>query len=379
MRQRLILFILILLFSFSANAFETKAKQAYMIDADTGYVMLDKNAHDPMPPASMSKLMTTYVLFDAIKKGRVSLDDEFTVSDRAWKIGGAASGSSTMFLKPNQKVKVADLIRGIIIQSGNDACIVVAENMAGSEEAFAIILTQKGKELGLENSTFKNATGLPDPEHMMTPKDLTVLAKALINDFPEFYPIYSEKEFTYNTIKQGNRNPLLYTIKGAKADGLKTGHTKESGYGLTGSVITPEGRRLIMVVNGLKTQNDRYNETQKMVNWGLAAFENTTLFSAGKTIESIPVWLGIEKNVPAVIDRDLIVTIPRGTKSGIRATINYDTPVSAPVKRGQKIGTLTVKIPDQPDRIMDLVAGKDIEKVGYFGKLKALFNNMIGR
>ena len=239
-----------LLFSVSSQAFETKATNALLLDADTGTVLFEKDADIPMPPASMSKLMTVYVLFEALKNGRLSMEDEFVVSENAWRIGGAASGGSTMFLNPGEKVKIKDLLRGIIIQSGNDACITVAENLAGSETAFAEILNEKAKELGLTGSSFKNATGLPDPQHRMTARDLAKLAQVLIQKFPEYYSIFSEKEFTYNGIKQDNRNPLLYRVGGA--DGLKTGHTIESGYGLTGALKTTDGRRLVVIVNGLK-------------------------------------------------------------------------------------------------------------------------------
>ena len=253
MKRQLFLTLLAssIIVSVQAHAFDTTAKNALLMDAETGYVMLNKNADVPMPPASMSKLMTAYMIFDALKSGELSMDTEFTVSENAWRKGGAKSGSSTMFLKPNQKVKIKDLIRGIIVQSGNDACIVAAENMAGSEEIFADIMTRKAKDLGLSNASFKNATGLPQKGHEMSAADLAKLAQAIIRDFPEYYSIYSEKEFKYNGIKQGNRNPLLYGIEGA--DGLKTGHTEASGYGLTGSVKTADGRRLIMVINGLKS------------------------------------------------------------------------------------------------------------------------------
>ena len=353
-----------------ANAFETKAKYALLMDADTGYVMLNKEAGVAMPPASMSKLMTAYMIFEGLKSGKITLDTEFSVSENAWKKGGAKSGSSTMFLNPNQKVKVRDLIRGIIVQSGNDACIVVAENMAGSEEVFADIMTRKAKELGLENATFKNATGLTQKGHEMSSFDLAKLAQALIRDFPEYYPIYSEKEFTYNGIKQGNRNPLLYDVPGA--DGLKTGHTEKSGYGLTGSVKSLDGRRLIMVINGLKTMTDRKEESQKIVNWGLGAFENIKMYQSGETVDTIPVWLGVEPTVSAVVDKDLVVTVPKGDTPDIRAEIHYNQPISAPIVKGQKLGQVIVRGPDNQTKTADLVAASDVAKVGYFGKLKAV-------
>ena len=249
MKKSLLLGIGILVFAWQAKAIETKAKYALLMDAKTGYIMFDKRSDEPMHPASMSKLMTSYLVEEALKSGQYTEDTEFTVSENAWRKGGAKTGGSTMFLKIGQKVKLIDLLKGINIQSGNDACIVVAEGMAGTEEAFASKMTQKAKKLGLTKSTFANATGIPDPNHLMSARDLALLSQHIINDFPEYYPIYSQKEFTYNGIKQGNRNPLLYSLQGA--DGLKTGHTQQSGYGLTATVKSPDGRRLILVVNGL--------------------------------------------------------------------------------------------------------------------------------
>ena len=363
--------------SFSADAFETKAKYALLMDADTGYVMLNKKADVAMPPASMSKLMTAYMIFENLKQGKLTLDTEFTVSENAWKKGGAKSGSSTMFLKPNQKVKVQDLIRGIIIQSGNDACIVAAENIAGSEEVFADIMTRKAKELGLTNATFKNATGLTQKGHEMSSFDLAKLAQALIRDFPEYYPIYSEKEFKYNGIKQGNRNPLLYDVEGA--DGLKTGHTEASGYGLTGSAKLQDGRRLIMVINGLKSMAARREESKRLIGWGSGSFENITMYKKGDSVDTIPVWLGVSETVPATVNRDLTVTVPRGGAIDVKAEIHYNQPIPAPVLKGQKLGQVIVWGPDNQAQTADLIAASDMPKVGYFGKLKAIILSWFGK
>ena len=359
--------------SVQAHAFDTTAKNALLMDAETGYVMLNKNADVPMPPASMSKLMTAYMIFDALKSGELSMDTEFTVSENAWRKGGAKSGSSTMFLKPNQKVKIKDLIRGIIVQSGNDACIVAAENMAGSEEIFADIMTRKAKDLGLSNASFKNATGLPQKGHEMSATDLAKLAQAIIRDFPEYYSIYSEKEFKYNGIKQGNRNPLLYSIEGA--DGLKTGHTEASGYGLTGSVKTADGRRLIMVINGLKSMKDRSTESKRLVGWGMAAFENVTMYRSGQVVDTVPVWLGTVSEVPATVEVPLTVTVMKGPEPDVKAEIHYMQPVSAPVQNGQKLGQVIVRGPDNQVKTADLIAAESVEKVGYWGKLKAVISS----
>lgn len=376
MKKILLTTVCLSLLSGAVSALDTKAKYAILLDADTKYVMLDKRAEEPMPPASMSKLMTAYMVFDALKSGKLTLEDEFTVSDNAWIKGGTKSGSSTMFLKPRTTVKVKDLLRGVIVQSGNDACIVIAENMAGSEEAFADLMTQKAKKIGLKHSSFKNATGLPQKGHEMSAEDLAHLAQLIINEFPEYYSIYSEKTFKYNGIKQGNRNPLLYSMPGA--DGLKTGHTEASGFGLTGSVKTPDGRRLIMVINGLKSMNDRATESQKIMGWGVAGFENVKPFDAGVTIEKIPVWLGREKTVNAVLEKPALITVPKGRGSEITAKIDYDTPVTAPITKGQKLGTLTLTTHENKVYTYDLVAGEAVEKVGIIGKIIAVFSMWLG-
>ena len=360
-----------LLFSVSSQAFETKATNALLLDADTGTVLFEKDADIPMPPASMSKLMTVYVLFEALKNGRLSMEDEFVVSENAWRIGGAASGGSTMFLNPGEKVKIKDLLRGIIIQSGNDACITVAENLAGSETAFAEILNEKAKELGLTGSSFKNATGLPDPQHRMTARDLAKLAQVLIQKFPEYYSIFSEKEFTYNGIKQDNRNPLLYRVGGA--DGLKTGHTIESGYGLTGALKTTDGRRLVVIVNGLKTIRERDSESAKLATYGMAGFKVTTLISADKIVEKIPVWLGAEDSVEVITEKEVKVTLPLSKKEP-KVTIVYDTPVKAPIKKGDVLAHLIIKDENINEKV-NLLAVKDIEKAGYFKRVKQIISS----
>lgn len=366
-----------ILTSVSADAFETKAKYALLMDADTGYVMLDKKADIPMPPASMSKLMTAYVIFEQLKSGKLTPETEFTVSENAWRKGGAKSGSSTMFLKPNQKVRVKDLLRGIIVQSGNDACIVAAENIAGTEEVFADIMTRKAHDLGMKTASFKNATGLPQAGHEMSAKDLAVLAQALIREFPEYYPIYSEREFKYNGIKQGNRNPLLYEVPGA--DGLKTGHTQASGFGLTGSVKTPDNRRLIMVINGLNSMSDRRTESKRVIGWGIGAFEDITMYGPDSVVAQVPVWLGTSATVAAGVTHPLSVTVPRGGTPDVRAEITYKDPVSAPITAGQVLGKVIVRGPDNQVQTADLVAKQDIAKVGYFGKLKTVVLSWFGK
>ncbi len=347
---------------------ETTAREAILMDPATGTVLMNKNADQSMPPASMSKMMTVHLLFERLKEGSVSLDDMFRVSENAWRKGGAKSGGSTMFLNPNTQVRVEDLLRGIIIQSGNDACIVVAENLAGSEEAFARKMTEKAREIGMTGSTFANSTGWPDPEHRMTARDLAILAMHTINDFPDYYRYYNEREFTFNGIRQTNRNPLLYDYP--SADGLKTGHTEEAGYGLTASAVQ-DGRRLILVVNGLESRKDRANEPARILDWGFREFGTYALFKAGETVETAPVWLGRDATVPLVIDRDVLLTMKRKSRQGMKVTVRYDSPIPAPVAVGQTVGSLTIEAPDFETIKTPLKAAAAVERLGLFGRLNA--------
>ncbi len=352
----------------TAEVIDTKAREAILIDPSTGTVILNKNADEQMPPASMSKLMTAYLLFESINDGRVSLDDKFRVSENAWRKGGAASGSSTMFLPPKSEVRVEDLIRGIIVQSGNDACIVVAESLAGSEEAFARRMTDKAQELGMTGSNFMNATGWPHPEHRTTARDLATLSTRIIQDFPELFSFYSEREFTYNGIRQSNRNPLIYGYAGA--DGMKTGHTSEAGYGLTGTAKQGD-RRLIVVVNGLKSSKDRASESARILDWGFREFNNYSLFKAGDTVEIAPVWLGTKPTVALKIDRDVHLTMSRKSRRAMKVTVKYQSPISAPITAGQSVGTLTIEAPDFETIEAPLLAATDSQQLGMVGRLGA--------
>ena len=359
------------------STFTTSASHAYLMDYDTGAVLLDKKGEELMAPASMSKLMTAYVVFDKLKQGQLSLDDTFTVSENAWRKGGSKSGSSTMFLDPNSTVKVGDLLKGVIIQSGNDACITLAENLAGSEDNFAAEMTIKAREIGLEKSTFKNATGWPNKEHLMTSKELAELARKIIREFPEYYPLYSEKSFKYNGINQENRNPLLYSMPD-QADGMKTGHTEKSGYGLVGSAKSTDGsRRLILVVNGLKTMKERGQEAKKILDWGFREFDNYTFYTKGSVVEQIPVWMGAVETVPGVVDENVVVTMKRLDYLKKKVTLIYEAPVKAPIDKGQRLGTLRISLPDGENYDFPVVAGESVGKVGYFGKLKAVFIYML--
>ena len=352
----------------TAEVIDTKAREAILIDPSTNTVILNKNADEQMPPASMSKLMTAYLLFESINDGRVSLDDKFRVSENAWRKGGAASGSSTMFLPPKSEVRVEDLIRGIIVQSGNDACIVVAESLAGSEEAFARRMTYKAQELGMTGSNFMNATGWPHPEHWTTARDLATLSTRIIQDFPELFSFYSEREFTYNGIRQSNRNPLIYGYAGA--DGMKTGHTSEAGYGLTGTAKQGD-RRLIVVVNGLKSSKDRASESARILDWGFREFNNYSLFKAGDTVEIAPLWLGTKPTVALKIDRDVHLTMSRKSRRAMKVTVKYQSPISAPITAGQSVGTLTIEAPDFETIEAPLLAATDSQQLGMVGRLGA--------
>ncbi len=350
-------------------AIDLKARQYILVDFQTGTVLEAKDADKPMPPSSMAKLMTGYLVFEALKSGKLSLDDQLSVSRHAWKEGGAASGGSTMFLDPNSKAKVEDLIRGMIIQSGNDACIVLAEGISGSEEAFAQAMTAKAKDLGLTNSHFVNATGLPDDQQYMSPKDLATLAKRIIVDFPEYFPIYSETSFTYNNITQGNRNPLLYRV-GSGADGMKTGHTSVAGYGLTGTAIR-NGRRLILVANGMDSIKDRDEETAKLLDYGFREFVNRSLFTAGETVTNADVWLGDGAAVPLVVPKDVAIALPRASVQSMEVKVTYDNPVPAPIAKGTALGKLTVTARDLAPIEIPLEAAADVGRLGLVGRLKA--------
>ena len=345
------------------------ARQYILIDLATGAELISKNADERMPPSSMSKLMTAYMVFDRLKAGQLSLDDELAVSENAWRIGGAASGGSTMFLNPNDRVKVEDLLRGMIIQSGNDACIVLAEGLAGSEEAFAEQMTAKAKAIGLTASNFMNATGLPHPDHYMTARDLTVLAKRIVADFPEYYSLYSETNFTFNGITQGNRNPLLYKI-GSGADGLKTGHTDAAGYGLTASAIR-NGRRLIMAANGMASIKARDEESSKLIDWGFREFTNRTLFKAGDKVADAEVWLGDRPSVPLIVAQETTVTLPRGAVASLVVKAVYEGPLPAPVEQGATVGKVVVTAKDFGPLELPIIAAESAGRLGFVGRLKA--------
>ena len=374
-RPFLALLAVSLVFSWApAQAIETIAREAILMDMTTGEVLFEKNADEPMAPASMSKMMTAYMVFERLRDERLSLDDTFYVSETAWRKGGAKSGSSTMFLEPGTRVRAEDLIRGIIVQSGNDASIVIAEVLASSEEAFALEMNRRAQELGLRNSTFKNATGWPDPGHVTTARDLAILAIRTIEDFPEYYHYYMEKEFTYNGIRQINRNPLIY--KDIGVDGLKTGHTADSGYGLAASAKRSD-RRLILVVNGLLSRKARGREPERLLEWGFREFNNYTLFEAGDTVSEADVWLGRDTFVPLLIEEDLVITLARKARLGMKVTVEYEGPKPAPIAKGDRLAKLVVTVPEREPLEVPLVAGADVERLSLFGRLGAALSYIL--
>jgi serine-type D-Ala-D-Ala carboxypeptidase (penicillin-binding protein 5/6) len=321
------------------EGFQTPAPFVILMDVDSGTVLFEKNADQLMAPSSMAKLMTAEVVFNEIKQERLKLDDEFPISEDAWRRGGAPSHTSSMFAEIHSQVKVEDLIRGMIIHSGNDACLALAEGISGNEATFAQAMNKRARELGLTKSHFTNATGLPDPNLKVTARELAKLSQHIIQTYPEFYPIFGEKEFTWNKIRQQNRNPLL--TLGIGADGLKTGFTNDGGYGMVGSAVQ-NGLRLLVVVNGLKTAKDRADEARRLLDFGYRGFEQRLLFAEGQTIGEAKLYGGASGNVPLTAPGVVSLLVPRNTTERILARIVYTGPVRAPVTEGQPIGTLKV-------------------------------------
>ena len=373
---KLALFLSFFLTLFVASpvwAFElpaTLAKEAYIMDYDSGTTLYEKLADEKMPTSSMSKVMTAIVVFDAIKAGKLSMDQTLPVSEKAWRMQG-----SKMFVDINSQIKVEDLIQGVIVQSGNDACIVLAEGIAGSEDNFAVLMNEKAKEIGMTNSHFKNASGWPDPDHYSTPRDLAKMAAYMIKNYPD-YKYYSQKEFTYNNITQGNRNPLLYANIGA--DGVKTGHTEDAGYGLIGSAVR-DGRRVIMVINGTKSMQERADEAKKLIEWALVSFKSVDVAKKGTVFANAPVILGEAKQVPLTITEDVRMTIPFRDANAVKMQASYTSPLKAPVKSGDVIGKLSVQVGQLPPRDVPLIAAADIQQASFFKRaLEKLMIHAVG-
>jgi serine-type D-Ala-D-Ala carboxypeptidase (penicillin-binding protein 5/6) len=333
---------------------DTTARWAIVTDFNTGATLLTKNADDRMPPSSMTKLMTAYIVYGMLKEGRLKLDQQLPVSERAWRMQG-----SKMFVPIGSQIPVEDLIRGMIIQSGNDACIVLAEAISGSEQQFVELMNQKAQELGLTNSHFENCTGWPDPNHYMSCRDIATLASDLIRNFPDQYKYDSEKSFKYNNIEQENRNPL---VQKGLADGLKTGHTDAGGFGIVASADRG-GRRVILVLNGMGSMHERGEESERVLEWSFREWENVQLFAADETVESARVYLGASPTVPLVSGKPILATMPRSWKNTAQVSVAYNAPIPAPVKKGVEVGKLTLTGKGVPDTTVPLVAGADVPRM----------------
>lgn len=345
---------------------DTPARSALLLELGTGAPLLQKGADEPIPPASMSKLMTLEVVFRALKEGRLTLDDQFEVSEAAWKMGG-----SKMFVRVDTRVRIEDLIRGIVVSSGNDACLVVAEGMDGSEKAFAERLNRRAREIGLTDSNFVNASGWPHPDHYMTPRDLATLAGHIVRSYPQYMPYFEETEFTWEGISQTNRNPLLFADIGA--DGLKTGHTSEAGYSLVGTAARND-RRLVLVVTGLDSAKQRASEARRLIEWGFREFDVGTFFRPGEELTKASVWMGAKPRVALTPSKPLIGSAAVTDLAAARATIAWRDPVQAPVEKGQALGTVTVTLPDGPVYTVPLVAAESVARGGFFVRLLDLLN-----
>lgn len=364
MRAFLLWFAAALLLAAPARAFDTTATSAWVYDVTSGTVLMEKNADTAIPPASMSKLMTLYMLFEALEDGRVQPDTRLPVSTKARQMGG-----STMFLNEMDRPTVEDLIKGIIVLSGNDACVVVAEGLAGTEEAFARQMTERGRQIGLEHSTFRNSTGWPQDGHRMSAEDMGLVALRLIEEFPQYYPDFALTEFRFDDrapSNRFNRNPILRLGIG---DGLKTGHTQEAGYGLVGSA-EQDGRRIIFVVSGLQTDRARAEESERIVNWAFRQFTMQTLVPAGETVTEAPVWLGTASRVGLTTENGVNVLVPAGAQDQVQVEVVYDSPIPAPIAKGDPVGRLVVTIPGARDTVTPLIATADIPEAGFLGRVK---------
>src|SRR5829696_1252463 len=340
-----------------AQTFQTLAPHALLMDADSGTVLFEKAADELFAPASLAKLMTVEILFNELRQGRLTMDSEFPISENAWRKGGGGGAGSSMFAPLNSRVKLSDLLRGIIVQSGNDASIAAAEQVAGSEDNFGRMMTQRARDLGLTQSVFRNATGYSDPAQKVTAREIARLSVHLIETYPDLYKIFAEREFTWNKIRQQNRNPLLTMDVGA--DGLKTGNLDESGFGLVGSAVQ-NGQRLVLVVNGLKTGRDRANESRKLLDWGFRAFEPRELFAAGEPIGEARVFGGDRWAVPLVAKKPVRILMPRGSGDRIAARVVYTGPLRAPVQQGAEVARLRVTRGDVQALDLPLYAGEDV-------------------
>ena len=376
-KLNLIILIFILFASKSFANFDVKAKTAIIQDYHSGEILFEKEADLSIYPASMTKIMTSIIAFDLIKSGDLSMDEKFIISEKAWRL--STSGYSSMFIMVGDEVSVENLLKGIIIASGNDACIALAEGIAGTEEEFAILMTAKAKELGMDNTNFSNSSGINHPDNNSTVRDIMIMSRYLIKEHPEFYKMFAEKEFTWDRtggdpITQGNRNPLLY--KNLGADGIKTGYLAVEKYSLASS-IERNGRRLIAVASGFNSKNARSKESTKMLTYGLTNFDLVKITEANKPFQKIDVWLGKEDTVDVYTNEDIYKTIKKAKKKLLKVSVNYDGPVEAPINKDQKVATLKVVYDQELVGEYDLLALKEIKKVNFFSRLLKSLNYLI--
>ena len=368
--RSLILSISILFFAFNSNAIESIAKTALLIDLSTGEVLLDKNSDEKTYPSSMTKIMTALMAFEKIKDGTLSMDQEFLISKKAWKMGG-----SKMFIEVDKKVKVSDLLLGVVVQSGNDASIAIAEGISGSEETFAIEMNNLGKKIGLNNTNFTNSSGWPNDNHYTTAKDLAKVAQYTLNEHPELYKMYAITEFTYSGIKQDNRNPLLYSFEGA--DGFKTGHTQAAGYGLVGSAERG-GRRLLLVLNGLETSRSRAQESLRLMDWGFNNFQLVDFYKQGEFVIEASTWLGKQEKVKLSSQQDIKVSIPKTHISDIKVEVLVEEPIPTPISINDQVGLVQISYADKKLQYT-LLASENIEQKGFFSRItSALYYLVLG-